>query len=302
MGLGSFFTRFIHRRLLLSFIVVELIIGLIGALSVPLCYLYFAQSDVSGYQFFVLFLVFIIGALTGFEIPLLTRIMEDDLQLRENISNILTYDYLGALAATLLFPFFLIPFVGLYKSSLIFGLINIAVGLTTIFLYREQLELKRQFQSALTAFTLAIICVIGFMIFSADEYINGWNEAIYKDPVIYHKNSAYQNITITQQPDEFRLYLNGAIQFSSRDEYRYHEALTHIPLHQLDSPRRILLLGGGEGLAAREILKYEELERLRIIDIDPAVTDISKKIALIRELNGGVLSHDRVDLIHEDAF
>lgn len=302
MGFGSFLTRFINKDLLVKFIYVELFLGLIGAFSVPLCYFYFSYSDVVGFQFFVLFLVALIGSLTGFEIPLLTRIMEKDIVLKDNLSNILTFDYLGALAATLLFPFFLIPMVGLYKSSLIFGLINIAVGLTTIHLYKEYLQINKQYKSALSLFSIVLMLIIGFMLLKSNEYMERWNNGIYKHPVVYSENSPYQNISITKQPDEFRLYLNGAIQFSSRDEYRYHEALTHIPLQQLDEPKNILVLGGGEGLAAREILKYPELEKLTIIDIDPSVTKISKKIDFMKELNLNALENDKVEVIHHDAF
>lgn len=302
MGIGSFFTRYIKDKLLLRFIYVELLLGFIGAMSVPLCYFYFAYSDATGYQFFVLFLVFLIGFLTGFEIPLLTRIMEGEFHLRENISNILTYDYLGALAATLLFPFFLIPMVGLYKSSLFFGLVNMSVGLTTIYLYKDILEVKKQFRSALLFFNGIIVIILLFMMFTSNSYLSKWNDSIYKYSVIFTENSPYQRINITQQPDEFRLYLNGAIQFSSRDEYRYHEALVHIPLQQIDQVGNVLLLGGGEGLAAREILKYKELKSLSIVDIDPAVTKISKKINLISELNEGALDNEKITMFHEDAF
>ncbi len=302
MGLGAYFSRFMEKDLLMKFILVELLLGLIGAFSVPLCYYYFAYSDASGYQLFVLFLVFLIGTLTGFEVPILTRIMEDKFDLKDNISNILTYDYLGALVATLIFPFFLVPMVGLYKSSLIFGLINISIGLTTIYLYKDYLQEKKSFNRLLTIFTFIMIAVIGYMILVADAYIDKWNNAIYKYPVVYSENSPYQNISVTEQPDEFRLYLNGAIQFSSRDEYRYHEALTHIPLQQSPKVENVLLLGGGEGLAAREILKYPELKQLTIIDIDPAVTRISNKLDFIYELNEGALKDDKVSIIHEDAF
>jgi len=302
MGVGSYLTRFISKDLLLKFIYVELLLGLVGALSVPLCYFYFAQSDASGYQFFVLFLVFLIGVLTGFEVPLLTRIMEDDFQLKENISNILTFDYLGALAATLLFPFFLVPMVGLYKSSIIFGLVNIGVGLTTIYLYKDYLEKAKSFRRALSFFIFVLMSVLAYMIFESDNYMERWNKSIYKFPVVYTENSPYQNISVTQMPEEFRLYLNGAIQFSSRDEYRYHEALVHVPLQQIDEVKNVLLLGGGEGLAAREILKYRELEKLTIVDIDPAVSALSGKFKMLDQLNEGALNDPKVKILHEDAF
>ena len=302
MGIGSFFSRWISKKVVSSFIIIELLLGFVGAISVPLCYFYYSYSDAEGYQFFVLFLTAIIGSLTGFEIPLLTRIMEGDFSLKDNISNVLTFDYLGALLATLLFPFLLVPFVGLFKSSLIFGLINIGMGVFSIILLKDELIREKRFKKII-AFTAIIIgSIILGMLWKANSLMQFWNDSIFRYPIIHTENSPYQNITVTSHPEEFRLYLNGAIQFSSRDEYRYHEALVHIPLSQIDSVKNVLVLGGGEGLAAREILKYKELEKLTIVDIDPAISRLSKNLPLFKELNNNALVHPKVNVIHDDAF
>jgi len=303
MGIGAFLSRFIQADgVLFGFVQIEILLGIIGAFSVPLCYLFFALSDSSGYQFFVLSLVSLIGTLTGFEIPLLTRILEDKTSFKENISDILTFDYLGALGATLLFPFFLLPFVGLYRSSLLFGLINIIVALITIRMFRTQLNISSNTKKLYSFGSFALIVLIGFMVVQTDKHISKWNESIYKYPIIQTENSQYQKIDIAKNNSEFRLYLNGAIQFSSRDEYRYHEALVHIPLSQLDEVKTVLILGGGEGLAAREVLKYEEVDSIHIVDIDPLVTSIAKQNELLSRLNQNSLTNKKVRVIHQDAF
>ncbi len=302
MGLGSFFSRVVDKKLVSSFIIIELLLGFVGAISVPLCYFYYSMSDAQGYQFFVLFLTGIIGSLTGFEIPLLTRIMEDEYSLKDNISNILTFDYLGALLATLIFPFFLVPFVGLYKSSIIFGLINIAMGLLSIYLLQDELKRTKRFKRMIYLCTALSSILLVSMFLSAKQFMAFWNDSIFRFPVIHTENSPYQNLTVTSHADEFRLYLNGAIQFSSKDEYRYHESLVHLPMSQIENPRRVLVLGGGEGLAARELLKYQTLEEIVIVDIDPAVSRLSSKLPLLNQLNEGSLENSKVRLVHEDAF
>src|SRR5258708_78796 len=84
---------------------------------------------------------------------------------------------------------------------------------------------------------------------------------IYADEIIVSRDTPYQHIVLTRWKDDLRLFLNSHLQFSSRDEYRYHEALVHPGLASVPAPRRVLVLGGGDGLAVRDILKYPEIER-----------------------------------------
>jgi spermidine synthase len=302
MGIGAWISRFIDSDLMYRFIFVEVILGCVGALSVPLCYLYFAYADYEGFNFFVFLIIFIIGMLTGLEIPILTRLLEKSESLKNNISNILAFDYLGALVATILFPFFLVPFVGLYKSSLIFGLINIAIGLITFLMFKDEIQHRGKRNTIMLTIGLVSILVIGYGLYTSAVMISKWNDKIFKYNVTYQEESPYQSIVLTNSPEEFRLYLNGAIQFSSRDEYRYHEALVHVPCNQVPAVNKVLMLGGGEGLAAREVLKYEEVQELTIVDIDPSITQLSQTHPQILALNMGALEDPRVKVVNEDAF
>lgn len=303
MGLGAFLSRMLkENQVIYGFISIEMCLGLIGAFSVPACYFFFAMSDSSGYQFFVLSLVSIIGTLTGFEIPLLIRILSNENGLDEKVSDVLTFDYLGALGATLLFPFLLLPFVGLYRSSLLFGLINIIISLLTLRIYHKRITLENRKKNLLYLGNICLIIVIGFMLIKSSDYLKRWSNSIYKHPLIYKENSQYQRIELTKNESEFRLYLNGAIQFSSRDEYRYHEAIVHVPLSQIESPKNVLVLGGGEGLVIRELLKYSMLEQVTVVDIDPAITKLASENELLKRQNNQALADQRVEVQHEDAF
>ena len=301
MGLGAYFSKLFKKNLIYNFILIELLLGLVGAFSVPLCYLYILYADFVGFNLFVFLIISIIGILTGLEVPLLTRILEHDYDLKDNISNILSFDYLGALIATIAFPFFLLPFVGVFKSSLFFGLLNILAGLVTFLFFRSEIKIPKRKKRL---FGLAVASIIGIIVFSigaAQSFMSRWHNGIFKHPVIYSEQSAYQDITVTKTDNEFRLYLNGAIQFSSRDEYRYHEALVLLPMMQHPNPKKILLLGGGEGLAAREIYKYP-IESLDLVDIDPAITNLATKMAAFEKLNQGTLENAKTKIHHKDAF
>ena len=301
MGLGAYISKWFKDNLIYNFVLVEILLGLVGAFSVPLTYLYFLYADFDGFNLFVFTIISIIGVLTGLEVPLITRILESDYSLKDNISNILTFDYLGALVATIAFPFFLVPLVGIYKSSLFFGLLNILVGLVTYFYFKNEIKHTEKRRRLMLLVIGSLIAIIVFCIATSVAFLERWNNGIFKHPVIYSEQSVYQDITLTDNEKEFRLYLNGAIQFSSRDEYRYHEALVHIPMMQLEAPKKVLLLGGGEGLAAREILKYN-IEKIDLVDLDPSITELSKKMAKIRTLNKDALHSEKVEIFNEDAF
>lgn len=301
MGLGAYFSKWFKDKLIYHFILIELVLGLIGAFSVPLCYTYFWLADYGGFNLFVFFLISTIGILTGLEVPLITRILENEYSLKENISNILTFDYLGALIATIAFPFILVPFVGIYKSSLFLGLLNIVVGFATFIFFREEISLSKLKKRLIGLVVFSFAAIIIFSIFMSRSFMQRWNNGIFKHPVVYHEQSPYQDITMTKTDNEFRLYLNGAIQFSSRDEYRYHEALVHVAMMQHPDPQHILLLGGGEGLAAREVLKYP-IKSIDLIDIDPSIVKLASQMDIIKTLNEDAFASEKLHVTHADAF
>ena len=127
-------------------------------------------------------------------------------------------------------------------------------------------------------------------------------EGIYADTVVLAKTSAYQRIVLTRAGQHFQLFLNGNLQFSSSDEYRYHEALVHPALALVPGARRVLVLGGGDGLAVREILKHPQVAEIVLVDLDPEMTRLARENPLMRDLNQGSLSSPRVQVVNADAF
>jgi spermidine synthase len=125
---------------------------------------------------------------------------------------------------------------------------------------------------------------------------------LYAEDIVHAESSPYQRIVVTRSRDETRLYLNHNLQFSSRDEYRYHEALVHPGLAALPGARRVLVLGGGDGMAVREVLKYPQVESIVLVDLDPRMTELFAQSPLLRELNGDALAAPRLKIVNADAL
>ncbi|MGF2687407.1 polyamine aminopropyltransferase [Marinobacter sp. DUT-3] len=298
MGLGSWASRWIKGDLLAAFIGVELVLGVIGGLCVPFMYLAYAYTDLI--QPVMVLLIVLVGTLTGLEVPLLTRILEHQDVLARNLSNVLSLDYLGALLATLAFPFLVVPFMGVFQSSLIFGLLNIALGLLNLWYFAPQLDLPRKRVLGWSGFVVTAFLAV--MLIFSKGLLDHWSSSLYSDRVVHRQQTPYQTIVLTQYKDDLRLFLNGNLQFSSVDEYRYHESLVHAPLSQHPHPSRVLLLGAGDGLAVRELLKYPDIEQITLVDLDPAVVDLAANDARLVAINEGSLSDDRVTIVSQDAM
>ncbi len=102
MGIGSWLSRFIARGLATRFVLIEIMVGLVGGFSSALLFLAFAYTD--GFRLLLYVLVLIVGILVGLEIPLLMRLLRDRFEFKDVVANVLTFDYLGALGASVLFP------------------------------------------------------------------------------------------------------------------------------------------------------------------------------------------------------
>jgi len=296
MGIGSWLSRYVENDLLRVFIQVEFLIALFGGSASATLFVLFAH--VSSFRVLLYAIVLIIGTLVGLEIPLLLRILEGRLQFKDLISKVFTFDYIGALLASLLFPLVLVPYCGLVRSGFLFGILNGAVGLVALWALRGQVHGARslRFQG------IVVLMLLGAG-FAYSEQIITWSESsAYGEEVIFAKSTPYQRITITRGADDLRLYLNGNLQFSSRDEYRYHEALVHPGLARLPNARRVLVLGGGDGLALREILRYPQIENITLVDLDPAMTQLFSTQEVLNRLNGHSLTAPIVHVHNGDAF
>ncbi len=298
MGIGSYLSRFIERGLLTWFVRLELIVGVIGGFAATLLFVTFSRDG--AFQLVLFLLVGAVGIGVGLEIPLLVRILEDKMQLRDLIARVLFFDYLGALAASVMFPLFLVPKVGLIKTSLVVGLANAAVGLWVVLLFRDQIRRSKR----LLVETACAICVLSAGLWYAERLTRFVEDDLYPHEIVHAESSRYQRLIVTHARNgEVRLYLNGHLQFSSLDEHRYHEALVH-PAMALAArgPLRALVLGGGDGLAVRELLRYDDVAEIVLVDLDPAVTELFATRDSLEALNEGALTHDRVRTVNQDAF
>ena len=295
MGVGSFLSKYVEKNIILTFVQVELLVGVIGGCSASILFFFFEYVD--NFRILLYLLVGIIGILVGLEIPLLMRILKDKLEFKDLVSQIFTFDYVGALLASLVFPLVLVPYLGLVRSSFLFGIFNVLVAIWTLHLFRKEIAWLKSMRAI--AFGLAVCLTLGFVF--SDQIIKLAETASYSDHIIYSKSSPYQRIVVTGGK-RVKLYLNGNLQFNSRDEYRYHEALVHPIMASHKNPEHVLILGGGDGMAAREALKYPQVKDITLVDLDPLLTSMFKDQEYFAGLNDRSLSNKKVNIINKDAF
>ncbi|HEU4478124.1 MAG TPA: polyamine aminopropyltransferase [Pyrinomonadaceae bacterium] len=297
MGVGSWLSRFIDKDLARRFVDIELAVAILGGFSAPLLFLTFAR--VSYFYPVLYFVVFAIGVFVGLEIPLLLRILKDQVEFKELVSRVLAFDYIGALLASILFPILFVPKLGLVRTSLIFGMLNAGVALWGTWLLRPLIK-GNIFGIRLRAYMVLGLLLVGLV--KANTLTSLAEDEMFADEIVYTKDTPYQRIVITRGRAGFQLFLNGNLQFSSTDEYRYHEALVHPAMLLAHNPRRVLVLGGGDGLAVREILKYPSVTQVTLVDLDPEMTRLSTGFPLLAELNQQAMRDSRVKIVTQDAF
>src|ERR1051325_10792065 len=280
LGAGAWLSRFIDKGLARRFIEVELAVALLGGASAPLLFLSFARL---GWFHVALYgIVFAVGTLVGLELPLLMRILKDNLDFKELVSRVLTFDYVGALVASILFPLFFVPRMGLVRTSLIFGLLNAGVGLWATWFMRPLISGS---VTGLRVRAVIVMALLAIGVIKANTLTSLAEDELFADEIVYSRTTPYQRIVVTRGRAGFQLFLNGHLQFSSADEYRYHEALVHPAMSVAGAPHRVLVLGGGDGLALREILRYPTIDSVTLVDLDPAMTNLSQAFSPLAELN-----------------
>ncbi|WP_367489437.1 polyamine aminopropyltransferase [Snodgrassella alvi] len=298
MGIGAHLTRYISDRDALSrFIDIEILVGIVGGVSALLLFVLFGFSA-APFRSVLYGLVLIIGIITGMELPLVMRVLNlREVEFKEVVSRVLTFDYLGALAVSLLFPLILAPKLGMARSALLFGILNTAVALLTARLFKQELP---RYQRLRMRGNIVLLVLLLFFCY-ANHITNKAEQHYFGDPVVFSTASPYQRLVITKWHNDTRLFLNGNLQFSSVDEARYHEALVLPVMEQNPQASRILILGGGDGLAAREVLKYPQVSRITLVDLDASMTRVFRTSATLRELNQNSLNHPKLRIINADA-
>ena len=296
MGLGSYLSQRVRQGLLDTFLVTELALAALGGGSVALL---FATYRAGFLYWLALYGSLIgVGALTGLELPLLTRLLKRYGTLRAVIAQALSFDYVGALAGSLLFPLVLLPTLGMMRTALLVGLVNLAVAGWNVQVFGTQLRHPRKLLTACAG--IAAVLAGGF-VFSL-QVVSLLEGRLYEDEIIHAEQTPHQRIVITRWHDDIRLYLNGHLQFCALDEYRYHEALVHPALALAPAAERVLVLGGGDGLAVREVLKHEGIRQVILVDLDPRMTELGRTFPALADLNQQALHHPRVQIVNADAF
>lgn len=300
MGVGALLSRRIRAAEVRWFIMVEILTGIFGGISAGLLYAVFTLGEESYYYLAMFAVTLAVGICIGLEIPLLTRIVAHRANLSKALADILSLDYLGALVGSLAFPLILLPLLGVTQTAFIMGLLNVLVAGLCLNLFRARVT--TYWRSRLTlAWGAALILMIAGTVFSTD-FVRMFEQQLYTDVIIHRQQTPYQRIVITRNNEDVRLFLDGNLQLSSRDEYRYHEMLVHPVMSAARSHETVLVLGGGDGAVARELLKYDDVERIVIVDLDPEVTTLARTSPLLREINGGSLDDPRVRVVNSDAY
>lgn len=297
MGIGSYLSKHIKNKLFNRFVFIEMSVGILGGFSSLVLFLANIYTDI--YDLIMYVLIILIGIFVGLEIPILTRIIENnESNVRKNLANIFTFDYIGGLIGSIAFPIILFPKLGFVTTTLLIGSINIIVAILIILKYKNYIENYKKVRNI----SIACFVIIISFLFTGKLLTNKIEDGLYRDDIILSEQTQYQKIVMTKHKDDIRLFLDGNLQFSSADEYRYHEALVHIPMMYAKSHERVLILGGGDGLAAREVLKYNDVNEIVLVDIDKQMTDLCSTDKQLTKLNKGSLGNEKLQIFNQDAY
>lgn len=303
LGVGALLVKSLLAHAAITFIAVEALLGVIGGLSAAVLYMVFAFLDGSVGSTWVLAVsTALIGGLVGAEVPLLMTLLQSGrvtgaADAGRTLANLNAADYLGALLGGLVWPFLLLPQLGMIRGAAATGMINLAAAaVVALFLLRRVVS-TRQLLLALCALAAALGLLATLLLHSADVETTS-RQRLYADPIVAYRHTPYQEIVVTRRGNDTRLYLDGGLQFSTRDEYRYTESLVYPAVGK--GARSVLVLGGGDGLVARELLRLPGVSKIVQVELDPAVIDIAR--TTLRGANGGSLDNPRVAVVTQDAM
>ena len=300
MGVGADVQKYVSdRNLFDKFIVAEIFLGLFGGFG-PITMLVVFGPFPGHYILVQYFFVIIIGLLIGFEIPLLTRINQAyTSELKLNLAGVLKMDYIGSLCGAFLWIFWLPKFFIMTETAFVLGAFNVFIAGFTLFYFRKLVANKK----TIAVFATASFALLLAGLLMAKDRTSYAEQYLYRDRIVFSGTSTYQHIVITEsKAGDICCYINGHLQFNSFDEYIYHENLVHPVFAIAPVRKKILVLGGGDGLAVREILKYPELESITLCDLDPMMTDMARRNHYFTMLNKNSLQNSKLTVLKNHAL
>jgi spermidine synthase len=297
MGVGSLLAKRLRCRAAVGFALIEAFLALIGGLSAMALYAGFAWFGWSNGVMTAF--AFAIGVLIGAEIPLLMTLI---MRIRREdaggaVADLFAADYVGALVGGLAFPFVLLPFFGQLTGALLTGAVNVAAGGSMVLgLFRRDLSARARgrllvaYAAALGVLAAAYVC--------AGPFENAARQALYGAHVRLAEQTGDEEVVLTDRP--VQLFLDGRLWLRGPDGYRYVEALVDPAM--AGRHRRVLLLGGGDGLALHEILRYRDVRAVTVVGSDPGLLHIAATDPALTALNGRAFDDPRADAVTADAF
>ncbi|WP_028888710.1 polyamine aminopropyltransferase [Tenacibaculum ovolyticum] len=298
MGLGSRFSKWFTKQVIVYFIITELILSVLVSFSALISYVVYGITDISWLVIYILSIC--IGLLIGLEIPFATRINDEFEELRLNISNILEKDYFGSLIGGLFFAFVGLPYLGLTYTPFVLGLLNLGVSYYLFKVLKEYISVAA-IKKLQVSYILVLILIIAGLYF-AEPIVRFGEQVKYKDKIVYSQQTKYQKIVVTKWKEWYSLYINGNQQLSSFDEFMYHEPMVHLPMKLTGAHENILILGGGDGCLAREVFKYKDVKKVTLVDLDQNMIDLGKDYSVFKELNKNAMNNPKLTTVTRDAF
>lgn len=296
MGLGAHLSRRLADPPVDAFVLVGAALAIVGAASPA--FILLAATLRAHVELTVGLCTIACGTLTGLVLPLGARLFVSGGALPKAVAAVLALDYLGALAGSLMLPAFVLPGGGYLRGAALLGAVTLFASLGAYMHGRAGARHRALAGGVLLFATLPV----GGALLHGDRLLDWAWSRITGERILRREHSAYQEILLTRGSAGLGLRLNGRIQFQQQWERRYHEALVHPALSLAPARRDVLLLGGGDGLPVREILRYGDVQRVTLVDLDPRMIALSREEPRLVALNEGALSDERVRVIHEDAF
>ncbi|MFF9147823.1 polyamine aminopropyltransferase [Streptomyces sp. NPDC014861] len=320
MGIGSLLAKRLRCRAAVGFGLLEGALALIGGTSALVLYACFAWLGESRWVLVAFSLA--IGVLIGAEIPLLMSLIQrapersvptgragraggpappgDPDDAAGTVADLFAADYVGALVGGLAFPFLLLPWLGQLTGALVTGAVNAVAGAVLVLWFFRR-DLTARTRALVVGVNLAVLGVLATATVLVDDFEEAARRAVYGERVRVAVHTDLQEVVVTGGPeDPPDLYLDGRLRVSGADEHRFHEALVHPAMNGPHA--RVLIVGGGDGLAAREVLRHPGVRSVSVVELDPGLVRLARTDPALAALNGQAFRDPRVRVVHADAF